>query len=203
MVLLQSRDPFDIPEREGDDCGCHFGRREETAWADIEKKTRHGVGLSHHRQNAILLGSRARYKPLGNFALHHHHCVGNEPAPFEKMEQDRARDIVRNVPDHPNRLDSGRACYLLQIGLEEIFLQDFNSGAIGSADHLDHTWIELDRQQTAFADGKQTRQCSLARTYLHDGFAGQGIELPDDLPCDVFIDEEILSKRFFGSQMFH
>ena len=100
-------------EVEPDDAGPDLRRRREGAGRQVEQPRDRRVDAEQDRQHAVVLGAGPRDQPVRDLALQHHRRVGEEPVPpvqVDQAEQDRRREVVRQVADDakPARRRAGR-----------------------------------------------------------------------------------------------
>ena len=68
-----------------------------------------GGELDEHRDRAVRLRARGREQAVGDLALHHHAPALDVRQPVEALDEERRRDVVRQVCDELRRVACKRA----------------------------------------------------------------------------------------------
>ena len=106
--------------REPDNRRTHIGPGHETVRRHICREIRLRIVLHGKGQSAVILRSGAGFHPLRHFLLHHDRDALNRQAVFQKLHQNRRRDVIRQVRHHLDGPAAIRREQCRDIGLHDV-----------------------------------------------------------------------------------
>ena len=181
----------------------HLRRGPERARWHLDQRRHLAIGLQHHREPAVDLAALAGGHPLDHFLLQHEVHVSNRLGMVERMEQDRAGQVVGQVSDQP---DAGAIAPQLTRQLAEVHLQDITRDQTqiaalrlgGVRERLQQIAVELDRGERAMPREQRQGQRALAGADLDEVLARLGVDRQNDPIDDAALVQEVLPEVFLG-----
>src|SRR5438270_5121866 len=177
---------------EGDERGIDVRRRPEDGPRDGVEADALGDELNEHRDRAVGLRPRTREEAVGYFALDHHAPEPERRQTVQALDDERRRDVVREVRDELGRRRRERG----EVEPERV------------AEDEGHGWarfeplaqvgfertVELDRVDVTDPIGEVAREHAETRADLEHHVFGGELGEPADHAEDVLVDEEVLAE---------
>jgi hypothetical protein len=172
----------------------HARHRPERAASHAEQAFGSGDGLYANGERAVLAGARRRNDTVGHLALDHQHDALRPCGTLEQAEDDRRRDVVRDVADHLHLVRVWT--HGMQVQAHEVGVHDSDvrllfvlCGQCGS-----QRVIELHEDQATDARGQVPCERTLAGPDLEHGIGRRRLQRRDDAPLLVRVDQEVLAE---------
>ena len=159
----------------------------------------------HHRKRAVARRARLRGHPVGHFALQHEDGVVDRllASNAQHLQQDRRRDVVRQIADDPDRAASGSGPGELahgprNIDREEIGILNVDRGGRARTQLCGETRIDFDPDNTRPGLGERPGQRAAARPDFEKAVVGRWCDGVDDLRDPGRL-EEVLAEVALGA----
>jgi hypothetical protein len=130
--------------------------------------------------------------------LGHDRDIDNRGAIIERLEQNRAGQMIGDISDEPH-LVVMEIPERFQVDIQEIGMEnrDVGGGEPGPQVFND-TPVDFDKDEMSHPARKMPRQRAPSGADFHDDVIRFRTESLDDVPDDVFIDKKVLAKGLAG-----
>ncbi len=145
--------------------------------------------LHEHRDGAVRLRRGNGEQPVGDLALHHHAPAVDRRQPVEALDEQRRRDVVRQVRDELRRVRRERG----EVEPERVAEVERDVRARVAQVRLERR-VELDRVHVRDALREVAREHAETRADLEHDVVGREIGEAADHAEDVLVDEEVLAE---------
>ena len=178
------------PENGGD----YFGFGEECGRRNIKQQLRLREVAGKHGQNAVLRVPRFCRDAERNLFLDHDRRIRHGAVVVKHVKQNGGCDIIGNVADNADAR-AGRICKRGEIDFKKVRFHHFHAAAGKHQTHrFHHPRIDVNNLQPPSRRREKPGQCSFARTDLDKNIRRLNVDRRNNLPDDVVILKEMLSK---------
>ena len=185
-VVLRQADPA-----ERDEGGVDVRRRAEDGARNGMEAGSLRDELDEHRHRAVRLRARRREQAVCDLALHHHAPELDLRQAVEALDEERRRDVVRQVGNELRRVRRERP----QVELERVAEVQLDAGV--AQVRLERE-VDLHRVDARDPLGEISRQHAEPGADLEHHVAGVEVREPSDDAEDVLVDEEVLAEVAVG-----
>jgi len=182
-----------------DDTGIHLGWWMEGFRTDVEQRVDLATHLQHHRQAAVGLGAGTGGHAGDHLPLQHEVHVLDGVCLLDQVEQQRGRDVVRQITDHAQSAIIRAQAAEVEFQCVRVVQPQLAQAGTAALQRFDQITVELDRVEFTDAPQQTSGQRALARADLDQSLPLARIDAVQDALDHGLVVQKVLAEPFPGT----